>query len=139
MIRRPPISTRTDTLFPYTTLFRSAGDRLGIALLAHPHVADGLVRRALGLGRVRGRMLEREPGEGLGALEAAGVAEGDRQVAVGLAEQVVVAGLQRDVQGLAGRLHAAVQLAALGQCHRLAAVLVAVERSEEHTSELQSL
>src|SRR3546814_17766297 len=25
MIRRPPISPRTDTLFPYTTLFRSAG------------------------------------------------------------------------------------------------------------------
>src|SRR3546814_16808545 len=24
MIRRPPRSTRTDTLFPYTTLFRSA-------------------------------------------------------------------------------------------------------------------
>src|SRR3546814_5783470 len=28
MIRRPPRSTRTDTLFPYTTLFRSAVDRL---------------------------------------------------------------------------------------------------------------
>src|SRR3546814_6608541 len=28
MIRRPPRSTRTDTLFPYTTLFRSA-DRRG--------------------------------------------------------------------------------------------------------------
>src|SRR3546814_12320937 len=27
MIRRPPRSTRTDTLFPYTTLFRSIGDR----------------------------------------------------------------------------------------------------------------
>src|SRR3546814_9863265 len=27
MIRRPPRSTRTDTLFPYTTLFRSAGQR----------------------------------------------------------------------------------------------------------------
>src|SRR3546814_1426484 len=27
MIRRPPRSTRTDTLFPYTTLFRSGGDR----------------------------------------------------------------------------------------------------------------
>src|SRR3546814_646971 len=27
MIRRPPRSTRPDTLFPYTTLFRSAGDR----------------------------------------------------------------------------------------------------------------
>src|SRR3546814_3295173 len=25
MIRRPPRSTRTDTLFPYTTLFRAAG------------------------------------------------------------------------------------------------------------------
>src|SRR3546814_16185200 len=29
MIRRPPRSTRTDTLFPYTTLFRSAGYRKG--------------------------------------------------------------------------------------------------------------
>src|SRR3546814_20915083 len=26
MIRRPPRSTRTDTLFPYTTLFRSIAD-----------------------------------------------------------------------------------------------------------------
>src|SRR3546814_9916601 len=32
MIRRPPRSTRTDTLFPYTTLFRSAR-RTRIALL----------------------------------------------------------------------------------------------------------
>src|SRR3546814_18640082 len=29
MIRRPPRSTRTDTLFPYTTLFRSAGHGAG--------------------------------------------------------------------------------------------------------------
>src|SRR3546814_17434316 len=28
MIRRPPRSTRTDTLFPYTTLFRSEGVHL---------------------------------------------------------------------------------------------------------------
>src|SRR3546814_2961656 len=28
MIRRPPRSTRTDTLFPYTTLFRSHAHRL---------------------------------------------------------------------------------------------------------------
>src|SRR3546814_8396384 len=28
MIRRPPRSTRTDTLFPYTTLFRSGGELL---------------------------------------------------------------------------------------------------------------
>src|SRR3546814_19516539 len=30
MIRRPPRSTRTDTLFPYTTLFRSFGFTDGI-------------------------------------------------------------------------------------------------------------
>src|SRR3546814_16618889 len=29
MIRRPPRSTRTDTLFPYTTLFRSGSYRAG--------------------------------------------------------------------------------------------------------------
>src|SRR3546814_17553354 len=36
MIRRPPRSTRTDTLFPYTTLFRSlgAGDRQQYGLFA---------------------------------------------------------------------------------------------------------
>src|SRR3546814_16013212 len=28
MIRRPPRSTRTDTLFPYTTLFRSTGSAI---------------------------------------------------------------------------------------------------------------
>src|SRR3546814_16206941 len=32
MLRRPPISTRTDTLFPYTTLFRS---REFASLVAH--------------------------------------------------------------------------------------------------------
>src|SRR3546814_17755388 len=37
MIRRPPISTRTDTLFPYTTLFRSRlllAERVAMACLA---------------------------------------------------------------------------------------------------------
>src|SRR3546814_10627364 len=36
MIRRPPRSTRTDTLFPYTTLFRSIGMSAGFPLLANP-------------------------------------------------------------------------------------------------------
>src|SRR3546814_9182689 len=31
MIRRPPRSTRTDTLFPYTTLFRSSARQYGKA------------------------------------------------------------------------------------------------------------
>src|SRR3546814_14213243 len=34
MRRRPPISTRTDTLFPYTTLFRSHWTIERLALLA---------------------------------------------------------------------------------------------------------
>src|SRR3546814_19376120 len=40
MIRRPPRSTRTDTLFPYTTLFRSSVRRLQHAVLrARPGAA----------------------------------------------------------------------------------------------------
>src|SRR3546814_7374239 len=43
MLRRPPISTRTDTLFPYTTLFRShpVGPALG-AGLQHAALVVGL-------------------------------------------------------------------------------------------------
>src|SRR3546814_17963156 len=34
MILRPPISTRTDTLFPYTTLFRSQADQRLLQLVS---------------------------------------------------------------------------------------------------------
>src|SRR3546814_20096543 len=41
MIRRPPTSTRTYTLFPYTTLFLSPGNHLDLELKTiqprHPH------------------------------------------------------------------------------------------------------
>src|SRR3546814_15369443 len=45
MIRRPPRSTRTDTLFPYTTLFRSLASalfkaRTGTDLLHIPYRGD---------------------------------------------------------------------------------------------------
>src|SRR3546814_20804165 len=51
MIRRPPRSTRTDTLFPYTTLFRSDGSAdvwltVAIALLGSSLVA-GLITTIL--------------------------------------------------------------------------------------------
>src|SRR3546814_5286006 len=36
MIRRPPRSTRTDTLFPYTTLFRSIRNCVLLPDIAHP-------------------------------------------------------------------------------------------------------
>src|SRR3546814_1523191 len=62
MIRRPPRSTRTDTLFPYTTLFRSylltststsskriallsIGRNLGVAAGQPVRGADGLIGR----------------------------------------------------------------------------------------------
>src|SRR3546814_14418327 len=40
MIRRPPRSTRTDTLFPYTTLFRSKGCGLPSGLTSAAYAAD---------------------------------------------------------------------------------------------------
>src|SRR3546814_19097355 len=52
MIPRPPRSTRTDTLFPYTTLFRSlavrgAEEEIGGAILRESEAADrGAVGRA---------------------------------------------------------------------------------------------
>src|SRR3546814_9066825 len=48
MIRRPPRCTRTDTLFPYTTLFRSGGD-----------VASELVVPGAGDARINRRGLDR--------------------------------------------------------------------------------
>src|SRR3546814_2348828 len=49
MIRRPPRSTRTDTLFPYTTLFRSSvvsDERCGAALWEEPGTAMATVIKA---------------------------------------------------------------------------------------------
>src|SRR3546814_19052705 len=50
MTRRPPRSTRTDTLFPYTTLFRSVGADL--RLLQHVDVVQ--LANAGGLERLHG-------------------------------------------------------------------------------------
>src|SRR3546814_6916094 len=48
MIRRPPRSTRTDTLFPYTTLFRSIvvepQERRGLRGVDTQHIIDGQQR-----------------------------------------------------------------------------------------------
>src|SRR3546814_9118103 len=58
IIRLPPRSTRTDTLFPYTTLFRSAG--------RHDHRHPGRAKLVLqpdpaGQGGRRGRIRRRDP------------------------------------------------------------------------------
>src|SRR3546814_17067833 len=71
MIRRPPRSTLTDTLFPYTTLFRSklfaAPDSRDPD--AHPRAA-GRDRRPVGRRRLaRRRVQRRRPDDDLGRSE----------------------------------------------------------------------
>src|SRR3546814_3433368 len=73
MIRRPPRSTRTDTLFPYTTLFRSkAGVRIGAPANGDVHRPceggehRGLKQRIvhLAIGRERENARRRRPDDG---------------------------------------------------------------------------
>src|SRR3546814_5844137 len=112
MTRRPPRSTRTDTLFPYTTLCRSArGDEQG----RRQALGRNVDRRRAIIGGVGG-ILVAEPfhpalGQQIAFLEIA------------IALPVVVGG-DRRIDGM-------------DRDHRLRRRLVA--RSEEHTSELQSL
>src|SRR3546814_2264250 len=51
MIRRPPRSTRTDTLFPYTTLFRSPVARPGQPAHGPPGRRVSRRARAMGAGQ----------------------------------------------------------------------------------------
>src|SRR3546814_8367097 len=62
MIRRPPRSTRTDTLFPYTTLFRSVGPvaDAGRLLRGKRHRAGGRTDRDRG--GLRHRRLDPQSG-----------------------------------------------------------------------------
>src|SRR3546814_5474638 len=92
MIRRPSRSTRTDTLFPYTTLFRS------------------------------------------GVMQARSPAGGDHAVGDGTGRQQAVPGgrrRRRHEQRVAGSVERIAPRRAVDE--------PVVERSEEHTSELQSL
>src|SRR3546814_9738896 len=108
MIRRPPRSTRTDTLFPYTTLFRS--DRRDRR--RHPHSPDGAA--------------------------AAGAARGTLRALPAAAGLPAGGGHRRSRQGLGPAATArAVELRDFRPGERSAGALIL--RSEEHTSELQSL
>src|SRR3546814_12001407 len=51
MIRRPPRSTRTDTLFPYTTLFRSSAGQHGRHADIFSRALDGSTGRRCGAER----------------------------------------------------------------------------------------
>src|SRR3546814_6638489 len=91
MIRRPPRSTRTDTLFPYTTLFRSAESE------NHPRFPQAADRGGVGHLRAGGQQ----------------------------ADEAVHDDEQDDEEG--------------GPHGQEGADAPRVTRSEEHTSELQSL
>src|SRR3546814_20320679 len=75
MIRRPPRSTRTDTLFPYTTLFRSLDLAARLLELRLKHPGDragrldirGLNRDRGSVGRDSGRLRRAEPADESGA------------------------------------------------------------------------
>src|SRR3546814_5403472 len=142
MTRRPPRSTRTDTLFPYTTLFRSAQELLGDA----HHAAVAGARRAGGSGRAG------SPG-GAGRSGSPGRTAAARQVQLlAWMDQVRIADLRVGVDqrrqrnavagGDAGHgvaaAHAVAAAAAAGRVARLARV-DQVRRSEELTTERLSL
>src|SRR3546814_5801987 len=111
MIRRPPRSTRTDTLFPYTTLFRSAAGARKPATGLHRHHASVFCRR-----QAEQAALARGTHRNLGRVSA---------IRVGVSRSRLEGSLRRLRHGQGGRRHRQ-------QDETLA-------RSEEHTSELQSL
>src|SRR3546814_6316642 len=62
MIRRPPISTRTDTLFPYTTLFRSPARAVAVVVRHRlPRPARHRLELAGLAAREAGRLRSRAP------------------------------------------------------------------------------
>src|SRR3546814_12551822 len=74
MLRRPPRSTRTDTLVPYTTLFRSldarlaaatAGDDYELLFSAHPQYRDAIKSLSDQLSLPLSRIGHVETGDGL--------------------------------------------------------------------------
>src|SRR3546814_15856876 len=89
MIRRPPRSTRTDTLFPYTTLFRAGSGLLGF--LTNDVLAG--VLHALALVRLR-RTAAADLGRNLA--HALLVGTGDHDLGLGRgADRAAVRGLEQ--------------------------------------------
>src|SRR3546814_2360076 len=149
MIRRPPRSTRTDTLFPYTTLFRSkthiqvakrASQRpnesatLEAALVKADQGVQQLqdiLQRLLDLARLEGQPIDMEASELVDAVYAA--IEAVQPLYGDSINRIVVQGAadSRPVRVARPLLLAALQ--------NLIDNAMRYARSDEHTSELQSL
>src|SRR3546814_10470187 len=123
MIRRPPRSTRTDTLFPYTTLFRSLAEHeahVESLEQKHQHAREALEHYRTSVKEQRDQEQRRH----------------EHQV------QGLQVELRQANEGLTGKNHELMQLSRdnvkmavqLGQLEKERG-----QRSEEHTSELQSL
>src|SRR3546814_5429816 len=141
MIRRPPRSTRTDPLFPYTTLFRSFSQVLAAALVAQP-AGDADVPVAVKVVE----QLFASAGEAVHddrAVPAVELAHDGKEVGMRVA-LVQEQGLGRSRGGeVGGDLQLHLERAPLRRPWREVAEIVQPEfanrRSEEHTSELQSI
>src|SRR3546814_5020504 len=70
MIRRPPGSTRTDTLFPYTTLFRSAAG--GVHTAKRKQRGQAIRIEHAGDQKAQQRTLPRQPAQGAPKIAEAG-------------------------------------------------------------------
>src|SRR3546814_1778925 len=119
MIRRPPRSTRTDTLFPYTTLFRSLNERVGgrVLLKAETLQRTGSFKFRGAYNRIS-RIPERDRAGGVVAYSSGNHAQGVAAAAALL------------------RLPAVIVMPSDAPAIKVANTR---GRSEEHTSELQSL
>src|SRR3546814_1420826 len=109
MIRRPPRSTRTDTLFPYTTLFRSQGEGEHILLPIDAKFPMEDYQRLL---------------------EAQETADIEAAAIAGRALEVRVREEAKRIKS---------KFIAPPHTTDFAVLFLPTERSEEHTSELQSL
>src|SRR3546814_10310089 len=138
MIRRPPRSTRTDTLFPYTTLFRSLVG--GNAHLGH-HLQSALAHGLdVVLLNLRGRERQLAPdADFLQRLEGEPGVDRLRAIAGQYAEVMHLARFARldDEAGLHPQALADQMM--VDRRRRQRGRDCDAFRSEEHTSELQSL
>src|SRR3546814_11782853 len=93
MVRRPPRSTRTDTLFPYTTLFRSDEPAADVALLVLVLAAATAGHRT-GVEHHRGAAVVLEAGDGVLQPGPVGLAGGDAAGFLAAVEGVVLEALR---------------------------------------------
>src|SRR3546814_3096448 len=120
MIRRPPRSTRTDTLFPYTTLFRSCRSRRATSAKLGSPASAGSARHSPGSSEMTMTKA---------AIIGSGNIGTDLMVKLlrgGRLELVAMAGIDPGSDGLE-------------RARRLGVATTHEGRSEQHTSELQSL